>query len=89
MDVQDAKLYMAMRADARGAPGPRGDPEAWVELMVCRVVPEVVENIETTNHAAGRKPYGSVGTTQPVHQYEPAIGNNFRWILKKLPVRNG
>jgi Fe-S cluster biogenesis protein NfuA len=55
--VQDAKLYIAMSGGCQGCSGSQVTLKHGFELMVRRVAPEIVDIVDTTNHAAGQKPF--------------------------------
>lgn len=57
MDVQDAKLYIAMSGGCQGCGGSQVTLKHGFELMVRRVAPEIVDIVDTTDHAAGKKPF--------------------------------
>jgi Fe-S cluster biogenesis protein NfuA len=57
VDVQDAKLYIAMSGGCQGCGGSQVTLKQGFELMVRRVAPEIVDIVDTTNHAAGHKPF--------------------------------
>ncbi len=57
VDVKDAKLYIAMSGGCQGCGGSQVTLKHGFELMVRRVAPEIVDIVDTTDHAAGRKPY--------------------------------
>lgn len=57
VDVRDARLYIAMSGGCQGCAGSRVTLKHEFEIMVRRVAPEIVEIVDTTDHAAGKKPF--------------------------------
>lgn len=57
VDVQNTKLYIAMSGGCQGCAGSRVTLKHGFELMVRRVAPEIVDIVDTTDHAAGKKPF--------------------------------
>jgi len=57
VEVQDAKLYIAMSGGCQGCAASQVTLRQGFEVMVRRVAPEIVEILDTTDHAAGKKPY--------------------------------
>lgn len=56
-DVRDARLYIEMTGGCQGCAGSQVTLRQGFERMVHRVVPEVIEIIDVTDHSAGRQPY--------------------------------
>jgi Fe-S cluster biogenesis protein NfuA len=57
VDVQHATLYIAMSGGCQGCGGSQVTLKQGFELMVRRVAPEIVDIVDTTNHAAGQTPF--------------------------------
>lgn len=57
VDVHDAKLYITMGGGCQGCAASQVTLKQGFELMVRRLVPEVVDIVDTTNHAAGEEPF--------------------------------
>jgi len=57
MDVKDRNLYIAMSGGCQGCAASQVTLKQGVEVMVRRVVPEIREIIDATDHAAGSRPY--------------------------------
>lgn len=57
VDVQDATLYIMMTGGCQGCGGSQVTLKHGFELMVRRVAPEIVGIVDTTDHAAGKRPY--------------------------------
>jgi Fe-S cluster biogenesis protein NfuA len=56
-DVREGRLYLEMRGGCRGCAASQVTLRQGFERMVRRVVPEVGEIIDTTDHAGGQSPY--------------------------------
>jgi Fe-S cluster biogenesis protein NfuA len=56
-DVKDRNLYIAMSGGCQGCAASQVTLKQGVEVMVRRVVPEVREIIDATDHGAGVQPY--------------------------------
>lgn len=57
VEVRDGDLYIAMSGGCQGCAASQVTLKQGVEVMVRRVVPEVREIIDATDHAAGSRPY--------------------------------
>jgi len=57
VDYQDGKLLIAMSGGCQGCASSQVTLRQGVEVMVRRVAPEVVEIVDTTDHAAGTTPF--------------------------------
>jgi Fe-S cluster biogenesis protein NfuA len=57
VDARDHKLLVAMSGGCQGCPASRITLTRGVEVLVRRVAPEIVEVVDTTDHAAGRRPF--------------------------------
>lgn len=57
VDVADGKLSIAMSGGCQGCASSKFTLQQGVEVMVRRVAPEIVEIIDTTDHAAGIAPF--------------------------------
>jgi Fe-S cluster biogenesis protein NfuA len=61
VDFRDGKLLVAMSGGCQGCASSKLTLRQGVEVMVRRVAPEVVEIVDTTDHAAGKAPYYQIG----------------------------
>ena len=62
VDVRDRNLYVAMSGGCQGCAASQLTLRKGLEVMVRRVAPEIVDIVDTTDHAAGTKPfYGRTG----------------------------
>jgi Fe-S cluster biogenesis protein NfuA len=57
VDYQAGKLRIAMTGGCQGCASSQVTLRQGVEVMVRRIAPEVVEIVDTTDHAAGKKPF--------------------------------
>jgi Fe-S cluster biogenesis protein NfuA len=57
VDFQDGKLRIAMSGGCQGCASSQVTLRQSVEVMVRKIAPEVVEIVDTTDHAAGMTPY--------------------------------
>jgi Fe-S cluster biogenesis protein NfuA len=57
VDVKDRDLLIAMSGGCQGCASSQATLKQGVEIMVRRVVPEIRNIIDTTDHAAGARPY--------------------------------
>src|SRR5450756_807196 len=57
VDVRDGKLLIAMSGGCQGCTASQVTLKNGFELMVRRVAPEIVDIIDTTDHASGTKPF--------------------------------
>jgi len=62
VDVRDRNLFVAMSGGCQGCAASQLTLRKGLEVMVRRVAPEIVDIVDTTDHAAGTKPfYGRTG----------------------------
>jgi Fe-S cluster biogenesis protein NfuA len=59
VEVRDGKLLIAMSGGCQGCTASQLTLKDGFELMVRRVAPEIVEIVDTTDHASGTKPFYS------------------------------
>jgi Fe-S cluster biogenesis protein NfuA len=57
VEVRDGKLLIAMSGGCQGCTASQVTLKNGFELMVRRVAPEIVEIVDTTDHASGTKPF--------------------------------
>ena len=57
VDVSDGHLFIAMSGGCQGCAASQVTLRQGFEVMVRRVAPEIVEIVDTTDHAAGEKPF--------------------------------
>jgi Fe-S cluster biogenesis protein NfuA len=57
VDYHEGKLFIAMSGGCQGCASSQVTLRQGVEVMVRRVAPEVVEIVDTTDHAAGATPF--------------------------------
>ena len=57
VDVRDGKLLVAMSGGCQGCTASQVTLKYGFELMVRRVAPEIVDIVDTTDHASGTKPF--------------------------------
>jgi NFU1 iron-sulfur cluster scaffold homolog, mitochondrial len=57
VDYKDGKLSIAMSGGCQGCASSQVTLRQGVEVMVRRIAPEVVEIVDTTDHAAGNTPF--------------------------------
>ena len=57
VDYQDGKLRIAMSGGCQGCASSQVTLRQGVEIMVRKIAPEVVEIVDTTDHAAGTTPF--------------------------------
>jgi Fe-S cluster biogenesis protein NfuA len=57
VDVRDGKLLIAMSGGCQGCTASQVTLKYGFELMVRKVAPEIVDIIDTTDHASGTKPF--------------------------------
>jgi NFU1 iron-sulfur cluster scaffold homolog, mitochondrial len=57
VDVRDGKLLIAMSGGCQGCTASQVTLKDGFELMVRRIAPEIVDIVDTTDHAAGKKPF--------------------------------
>jgi Fe-S cluster biogenesis protein NfuA len=59
VDVRDGVLFVAMSGGCQGCAASGVTLREGFELMVRRVAPEIVDIVDTTDHASGQKPFYS------------------------------
>lgn len=57
VDVRDGNLFIAMSGGCQGCAASQVTLRKGFEVMVRRVAPEIVDIVDTTDHAAGKKPF--------------------------------
>ena len=57
VDVREGTLFMAMSGGCQGCAASQVTLRQGFEVMVRRVAPEIVAIVDTTDHAAGKRPY--------------------------------
>jgi len=57
VDVRDGNLFIAMSGGCQGCAASQVTLRHGFEVMVRRVAPEIVDIVDTTDHAAGKKPF--------------------------------
>ncbi len=57
IDVRDGNLFIAMSGGCQGCAVSQVTLRQGVEVMVRRVAPEIVDIVDTTDHAMGKKPF--------------------------------
>ena len=57
VDVRDGNLFIAMSGGCQGCAASSVTLRQGLEVMVRRVAPEIVDIVDTTDHAAGEKPF--------------------------------
>jgi Fe-S cluster biogenesis protein NfuA len=57
VDLRDGNLFIAMSGGCQGCAASQLTLRQGFEVMVRRVAPEIVDIVDTTDHAAGRKPF--------------------------------
>ncbi len=57
VDVHDATLFITMSGGCQGCAASKVTLRQGFEVMVRRVAPEIVDIVDTTDHAAGMKPF--------------------------------
>ena len=57
VDVRDGNLFIAMSGGCQGCAASQVTLRQGVEVMVRRVAPEIVDIVDTTDHATGKKPF--------------------------------
>jgi Fe-S cluster biogenesis protein NfuA len=57
IDVRDGNLFIAMSGGCQGCAASQVTLRQGVEVMVRRVAPEIVDIVDTTDHAMGEKPF--------------------------------
>ena len=57
VDVRDGTLFIAMSGGCQGCAASQVTLRQGFEVMVRRVAPEIVDIVDTTDHAAGNTPF--------------------------------
>jgi Fe-S cluster biogenesis protein NfuA len=57
LQVLQGKLYISMSGGCQGCASSQVTLRQGLEVMLKRVAPEIEEIVDTTNHAAGKKPF--------------------------------
>ena len=57
VEVRQGKLFITMSGGCQGCASSQVTLRQGFEVMVKRVAPEIVELVDATNHAAGKKPF--------------------------------
>jgi len=57
VEVRQAKLYISMSGGCQGCASSTVTLRQGFEVMLKRVAPEIEDIVDTTNHAAGKKPF--------------------------------
>ena len=57
VDVREGKLFITMSGGCQGCASSQVTLRQGFEVMVKRVAPEIVEILDATDHAAGKKPF--------------------------------
>lgn len=57
VDISDGVLFIAMSGGCQGCAGSTATLRQGLDVMVRKVAPEIVNIIDTTDHAAGTKPF--------------------------------
>jgi len=57
VEVRQGKLFIAMSGGCQGCASSQVTLRQGFEVMLKRVVPEIEEIVDTTNHAAGKQPF--------------------------------
>jgi Fe-S cluster biogenesis protein NfuA len=57
VEVRDRNLFVAMSGGCQGCAASQVTLRHGFEVMVRRVAPEIVDIVDTTDHAAGKKPF--------------------------------
>ncbi|HXG16324.1 MAG TPA: NifU family protein [Calidithermus sp.] len=61
IDVQDNRVYLQMGGGCQGCGAADITLKAGIERLLKEEIPEVVEVLDTTDHAAGTNPYYTPG----------------------------
>ena len=57
VEIRQGKLYISMSGGCQGCASSQETLRQGFEVMLKRVAPEIEEIVDTTNHAAGKKPF--------------------------------
>jgi Fe-S cluster biogenesis protein NfuA len=57
MQIRQRKLFIKMSGGCQGCASSQVTLRQGFEVMLKRVAPEIEEIVDTTNHAAGKKPF--------------------------------
>ena len=61
IDVQDNRVYLQMGGGCQGCGAADVTPKSGIERLIRDELPEVVEVLDTTDHASGANPYYTPG----------------------------
>lgn len=61
IDVQDSRVYLQMGGGCQGCGAADITLKAGIERLIKEEIPEVVEVLDTTDHASGSNPYYTAG----------------------------
>ena len=61
IDVQDNRVYLQMGGGCQGCGAADVTLKSGIERLIKEEIPEVVEVLDTTDHASGSNPYYSAG----------------------------
>jgi Fe/S biogenesis protein NfuA len=61
IDIQDNRVYLAMGGGCQGCGAAEITVKSGIERLIKEEVPEVVEVLDTTDHASGTNPYYAAG----------------------------
>ncbi len=61
IDVQDSRVYLQMGGGCQGCGAADITLKAGIERLIKEELPEVIEVLDTTDHASGVNPYYSPG----------------------------
>jgi len=61
IDIQDNRVYLAMGGGCQGCGAAEITVKSGIERLIKEEVPEVVEVLDTTDHASGTNPYYTAG----------------------------
>jgi Fe/S biogenesis protein NfuA len=61
IDIQDNRVYLAMGGGCQGCGAAEVTVKSGIERLIKEEVPEVVEVLDTTDHASGTNPYYTAG----------------------------
>jgi Fe/S biogenesis protein NfuA len=61
IDVQDSRVYLQMGGGCQGCGAADITLKAGIERLLKEEIPEIVEVLDTTDHASGSNPYYAAG----------------------------
>jgi Fe/S biogenesis protein NfuA len=61
IDVQDFRVYLTMGGGCQGCGAADVTLKAGIERLLKEEIPEIVEVLDTTDHASGQNPYYTPG----------------------------